>query len=166
MMVVVGAYVPLLQTILWILVVLAIVWFFRSDLAVLRTAVAKRLESDSSFKIGPVEFGELKQEIARVKSDVDAIGEGVSELFLLTMSEGAYFNLQKLASDEFGPYEMSNSPERELRYLRELGYIAFGSFEKIPRSDRDLSSHVKATTTGKRFVQLRERWTQANHSKV
>ena len=149
-------YVPLIQTVLWILLALVIVRILRPDLAALRRALMERIESGSALKVGPVELGELKSEINAVRNQVNDLGEQVSNLFLLTMSTPMYENLRKLASGKFGRYEKSGGLMRELRHLRDLGYIDCPSITNIPDIGHELLDHLSVTSTGHRFVELRE----------
>jgi hypothetical protein len=67
-----------------------------------------------------------------------------------------YVNLKKLASGNFGQYEISKGLERELYHLRDIGYIKVTSIKAIPKSGENLSDHIEVTETGKMFVELRE----------
>jgi hypothetical protein len=46
----------------------------------------------TALKFGPLELGELKREIASVRSDVDDLNDRVYKLFLLTMSPDMFNN--------------------------------------------------------------------------
>lgn len=69
-------------------------------------------------------------------------------------------NLRKIVSDNFGPYEISESSglRRELYYLRDIGYIHVDSISQLPRKAENLSIYVKPTDTGRKFVSLREKY--------
>lgn len=63
-------------------------------------------------------------------------------------------NLSRLSTDRFGRYRMNGGLERELRHLRDVGYIEVASIRNIPSEGEDLSVHVKITPEGKNFVAL------------
>lgn len=159
-------YVPLIQTVLWVLLILAGILILRPELTELRTAIRKRLEEGSTVKIGPVELGELKlqvtnvrAEVNNVRTDVTDLQDRVARLFLLAMSDNMFNNLRKLASGRFGSFEKSGGLERELRALRELGYLHVpgpGGVGGIPARGDNLSDFAQVTDTGRQFVQLRE----------
>lgn len=150
------AYIPLYQTLLWILLIVALLIYFRPEVKLLREVMAKRLEQGGSLKIGPVELGELKQEITSVRKDIKDINDKVADLFLTTMSPKMYDNLEKLSTGKFGDYIKSKGLERELYHLRDIGYVHVESIKSIPIQDVDLSKYVTVTDTGKKFVALRK----------
>ena len=80
----------------------------------------------------------------------------MAQLFLLAMAEPMYLNLNKLASGDFGKYYMDGALERELRYLRDVGYIEVSSIHSIPHRGDDLSEYVRISPAGLQFIQLRE----------
>jgi hypothetical protein len=80
----------------------------------------------------------------------------INALFLSTMSLAMYQNLRKIVHAPFGPYEMNAGLNRELDYLRTIGYVEIKSLRDIPRSGQDLSDFVRPTETGRQFVRLRE----------
>lgn len=149
-------FVPLFQTLSWIILFIALIFAFRVEIDLLRKALTKRLESGGSVKIGPVEIGELREEVASVRKGLSDISEKISGLFLATMSPAMYFNLRKLREGNFGPYQKSKALERELYHLRDIGYIDVTVISDIPETGQDLSKHVKITETGKLFVELRD----------
>ncbi|MEW5975070.1 MAG: pYEATS domain-containing protein [Acidobacteriota bacterium] len=51
-------FVPLVQTVIWVLLIICGVFLFRSDGASLIVALRKRIERGASFKAGPIEIGE------------------------------------------------------------------------------------------------------------
>ncbi|MGR8932431.1 MAG: hypothetical protein ACU836_17540 [Gammaproteobacteria bacterium] len=142
------AYVPLFQTLLWILLITSLFIYFRSE-------IKKRLEQGGSFKIGPVELGEIKHEISTVRRDIKDMNIKVSDLFLSTMAPSMYKNLEKISTGHFGKYIKSKGLERELYHLRDIGYIEVESIKGIPDQGDDLSIYVSITETGKKFVTLR-----------
>ena len=150
------AYVPLIQTFIWVVGVLLVALIFRKQIVALRDSIDKRLTEGTAFKLGPLEFSELRQRVQRVEHNVDNLQERVSNLFLLSMSGPMYRNLRKLATGRFGPYEKSDALARELRNLRDQGYIEVWSIREVPKTGDELSEHVKVTEMGREFVSLRE----------
>ena len=149
-------FVPLFQTLLWILFALILILIFRPEIKLLRDVLEQRLRKGSSVEIGPIKIGELRAELDFVREGLNEVNEKVASLFLTTMAPPMYVNLKKLASGEFGPYEVSKGLERELYHLRDIGYIEVASIRAIPKSGTNLSDHVKVTGTGRMFVELRE----------
>ncbi len=155
-------YIPLIQTILWILFSLVILILLRKEIRLILNIVTERLLSGSGFKIGPLEVGELKSKIDIVEKEVASVNENVSRLFLLTMAEPMFNNLKKIKTGRFGKYTFSKGLERELYHLRDIGYIDIESIQAIPKEGEDLSEYVKITDAGKVFVQLREEFIDKN----
>jgi hypothetical protein len=151
------AWVPLLQTALWIAFLLALLVIFRREVVALRQEALRRLAQGGSVKIGTLlELGEVKGEVRELRGRVDDISQRVASLFLLTMSPTMYVNLRKLNSGHFGPYEANDGLLRELQHLRDLGYIEAHGLRQLPHSGPDLSQYVTITPTGRDFVSLRE----------
>ncbi|WP_130177791.1 hypothetical protein [Cryobacterium sp. SO1] len=148
-------YVPLLQTGVWVIIAGIVTFVFRKDLAAIRRAVVARLESGSSLRVG---FFEIGEELAKVKDEVGALQNKVSELFLLTMSPAMYENLRKLGTGRFGAFVKSTALERELRHLRDIGYIRIDSIGQLPSEGSQLNDFVDVTQIGGAFIELREGW--------
>lgn len=149
-------YVPLLQTILWVSMILGLVFVFRAEVSLLRKIFAERLRQGAAVTLGPLELGELKDELRSVRTGLNDVNKRIDNLFLATISQPMYENLKKLASGRFGEYEMSSALTRELYHLRDIGYIEVRSIREIPKTGQDLSEHVKITHSGREFVELRE----------
>lgn len=147
--------IPLFQSALWVALALYLVKKFRPEVDLLRKVLNQRLESGGAFKIGPLELGALKEEVKGVAKDLGDLNARVSELFLTTMSSAMYFNLEKLASNRFGSYKMTQGLKRELYHLRDIGYIEVDSISSLPAEGSNLSAYVRVTDTGHRFVSLR-----------
>ena len=148
-------FVPLYQTLVWVLLALIVVFALRRDLGRLRDALVRRVESGGALDVGPVKFGELKAELQTVRNDLTRVENVVAELFLSTMSPAMFENLRKLASGSFGPYELGQALERELYHLRDIGYITVPSVKAIPKEGPELSQYVEVTDPGRKFVELR-----------
>jgi hypothetical protein len=138
-----------METVLW--VILAI-----SGLIVFRESVKERIKAGGSIKAGPFELGQITQDLEGVQEKVSTLSDAISSLFLSTMSGPIYSNLKKLASGNFGSYEMGDALIRELYHLRDIGYITVNSIRSVPSKGDNLSEYVKVTSIGKRFVELRE----------
>lgn len=152
-------YVPLIQTVLWMLLILSGALIMRPELRELRKALVERLKSGGSVKVGPFELGEVKRELAEVRNEVNDLHSRISRLFLLAMSDNMFKNLRKLASGRFGEFEKSAGLDRELRSLRELGYVRAPGphgIGGIPPRGENLSDFVEVTDAGRQFVQLRD----------
>jgi hypothetical protein len=149
-------FVPLYQTVLWLVAIIVVGFVIRTDLHRLWDAIVTRIERGGSLKVGPVEFGELREEVAAVRQHVTRLESAVAELFLATMSDAMFGNLKKLASGRFGAYRMGGALQRELYHLRDIGYIEVESVRSIPPEGTDLSAYVSITEPGRNFVRLRE----------
>ena len=142
-------YLPLIQTFLWVALILFGVLVFRKPLV-------ERIKEGASLKIGPVEFGALEKKVDDVKKEVSDLSDKVANVFLFAMPDSMYANLKKLGSGRFGKFEMSMGLERELYHLRDMGYIQVGSIRAIPHEGDNLSDHVRITGIGQRFLELRD----------
>ncbi len=149
-------FVPLIETILWIGLIVWLITYFQKEFRAFLDALKDRLKAGSSIKVGSIEIGELKKEVKGVRKELSEINEKASDLFLTTMSPNMYFNLRKLNSGNFGDYVMNQGLKRELYHLRDIGYIEVGSISALPYEANNLSDYVKISLTGKKFVELRE----------
>jgi hypothetical protein len=145
--------IPLAQTLLWVALIASLFYFFREDLQLLRRELQKRISSGEQLELGPLKLEKIEKKVAIVEQDVD-----IAKQFLFSMSNPMYDNLKKIASGKFGPYKMEKGSglQRELYHLRDIGYIEAHSIRSIPDSGDNLSSHVKITPIGEKFVNLRE----------
>ncbi|WP_067837833.1 hypothetical protein [Nocardia lijiangensis] len=84
------------------------------------------------------------------------MNERVARAFLTSMSEPMWRNLAKLGGGNFGHYVRNRGLERELRYLRDIGYIDVQSVTQIPEEGDNLSDWVRITKTGREFIALRK----------
>lgn len=149
-------FVPLLQTVLWIAAVFMLLFYFKKEIELVRNILSNRLESGSQIRIGPLEIGELREQVDTVANELNSLNKKVSSLFLTTMSPYMYSNLKKLSSGNFGKYALSKGLKRELYHLRDIGYIEIESITGIPKDGENLSDFVEVTPTGRLFVELRE----------
>ena len=95
-------YIPLLQTLLWVLLVAAMLLIFRKEVALFRDAMSERLRTGGAVEIGFFKLGEIRAELGMVENRVKAVSDAVGSLFLLTMSTHMFSNLEKIASGRFG----------------------------------------------------------------
>jgi hypothetical protein len=151
-----AAWIPLFQTALWVVAVLIMLVVFRRQIGLLRETIDKRLAGGASLKVGPFEFGELTDRVNAVENKVDDLSERVSRAFLVAMSRPMFGNLVRLSMGNFGHYQMHDGFERELRHLRDVGYVEIESIRGIPREGSDLSNYVTVTPEGRNFVALRQ----------
>jgi hypothetical protein len=68
-----------------------------------------------------VEYLKDRQETTESRIN-DAVSR-IDKIFAYTMSESMYLNLQKISSGNFGHFVQSEGLSRELRHLRNIGYI-------------------------------------------
>lgn len=54
-------YIPLLQSILWIALIVFLIQIFRKEISLVRKAVATRLEEGDSVELGPIKLGEIRR---------------------------------------------------------------------------------------------------------
>jgi hypothetical protein len=65
-------------------------------------------------------------------------------------------NLKKLATGHFGHFKDNGGLRRELRHLRDIGYITVkGHIGDLPDEGPDLSEFVTITPVGRQFLELR-----------
>jgi Predicted nucleotide-binding protein containing TIR-like domain len=80
----------------------------------------------------------------------------LESLFAFTMSDSMFDNLKKIETGNFGLYQNSGGLRRELRHLRDIGYIVCkGHIGHIPEKGDNLSNFVSITPVGKKFVDFR-----------
>lgn len=144
---------PLIQNLSWIIFISALIYYFRTELKILRESFIDRLKRGSSIRFGIIELGEKVEE---VKNDLENTNQKISRLFITTMGKNLYDNLKKIKDGNFGPFHKSDGLKRELYYLRDMGYVDVPSISGIPDSGPNLSEHLVITPLGKEFVELRE----------
>ena len=87
---------------------------------------------------------------------IAAVNQKLDTLFVLSISDWQYSNLEKIVSGKFGSYVRSMGLENDLRHLRNHGYIDVPSVRELPNHGEELCDFVRATETGKLFVELRK----------
>ncbi|WP_026731246.1 hypothetical protein [Fischerella sp. PCC 9605] len=99
----------------------------------------------------------LNKKITTTKNRVD-------KLFVLSIPESMYKTLQKINSGNYGNYDLTAKLERELYFLRDVGYIEdMEEIRDIPYKGSNLSNYVKITGTGKQFIELRKSIEEENN---
>jgi hypothetical protein len=112
-----------------------------------------------SFKLRSLERGQ-----ENLRSELDAVRERVTTLFLNTMAPSTYGQLLKLRGRNFFDYHKTEDFEREMTNLRDAGYVADFNWAAIPAGGADLSNHIRITPLGEEFLALRELLTrEAEH---
>jgi hypothetical protein len=100
---------------------------------------------------------EMEHKVESAKQGVKETEKKIDQLFAYTMSDAMFGNLRKLATGAFGHYRNNGGLRRELRHLRDIGYIAVkGHIGDLPDEGGNLSDFVTITPVGKEFVALRE----------
>jgi len=150
--------IPLFQSFLWVILIISLVFYFRRDIQLLRDELRRRIKSGESFELGPLKL--IENKVKDVEKEVN-----VTKQFLLSMGPAMYFNLKKIASGNFGHYEIKewSGLKRELYYLRDIGYIQVDSISKLPEEGGNLSDYVQITDIGKKFVELRQSVLNSNN---
>lgn len=103
---------PLLQTLLWVLLIAAIVGRFHRQIHDLLTALTKRIEAGSPVKAGPFELGEQvkpqtpAQQRAKVEKEVDALllerpSEGTASKSVTSQTTRADLQARYLLAEDF-----------------------------------------------------------------
>lgn len=97
-----------------------------------------------------------RADLEALRYRVDEAERRTSDLVRLALPREVFACLRKLAGRRYGPYAMGTGLERELRYLRQLGYVDVPSIGAVPKHGAELSDFVKVTPAGERFVELRD----------
>jgi hypothetical protein len=100
-----------------------------------------------SFKLRSLE---RRQEV--LQSELDAVRERVTRLFLNTMAPSMYGQLVKLRAGHFRDYEKTKDFEREMTNLRDAGYVADFDWDAIPAFGADLSAQIRITPLVRSFL--------------
>jgi len=103
-------------------------------------------------------INDAKDKAASAEKIVKESERKIDQLFANTMSDSMYGNLKKLTKpDGFGKFENNGGLRRELRHLRDVGYIKMNCHVgDLPDEGYNLSDYAKITPVGKEFVNLRE----------
>ena len=99
----------------------------------------------------------VEHKVESTEQGVKRTEKKIDQLFAATMSDSMFENLRKVASGAFGHFRNSGGLRRELRHLRDIGYITVkGHIGHLPDQGNNLSDFVTITPAGKEFVALRE----------
>jgi hypothetical protein len=100
---------------------------------------------------------DVERKVETTKQEIKKTEQKIDKLFAYTMSPSMATNLRKVAAGNFGHFRNSSGLQRELRHLRDIGYIDVkGNLGDLPDEGNELSDFVTATPTGKDFLALRE----------
>ena len=94
--------VPLLQTLTWVIFIAGLLIYFREEIKVLRKEIQSRIQQGHGLELGPIKLLERKVEEVRLEVDI-------AKSFVLSMGDYMYANLAKIATGNFGPYEMDEN---------------------------------------------------------
>jgi hypothetical protein len=100
---------------------------------------------------------DVEQKVESAEQGVKKAEKKIDQLFAYTMSDSMFGNLRKLAAGNFGHFRNNGGLRRELRHLRDVGYVTVkGHIGDLPDEGSNLSDYVTVTPVGKDFVSLRE----------
>jgi hypothetical protein len=145
--------ISLFQSLVRIVFIVWLNYYFREDIKLLRVELQRRIKSGEQIESGPLRLRKVEEKVTNVEHDVK-----ITKQFLLSMSKSMYDNLVKIASGNFGRYkmEMGSGLQRELYHLRDISYIDIFSIRNIPNEGINLSDYVKIKPIGEKFMELRE----------
>jgi hypothetical protein len=108
---------------------------------------------------------EIRSRQDTAESRIQEAEQKIDRIFAYTMSDAIFLNLKKLSTGRFGQFANSGSLRRELRHLRDIGYITVnGHIGDLPPQGADLSRFVSITPVGAQFVRFREGLERADES--
>jgi hypothetical protein len=103
------------------------------------------------------QLSDLESRQETTESRINETERRIDRIFAYTMSESMFATLKQLSTGRFGPFKNSAGLRRELRHLRNVGYVTVkGAVVDLPSEGDNLSEFVTVTLVGKQFVQLRE----------
>jgi hypothetical protein len=155
--------VPLIQTLIWVALLLAVLIFLRPEIILIRRVLTERVERGGAVKIGPLEIGELRDEIHHIEKRQGAIEERqgtlesrmVRMLITVLVTEFEVQKLKGLAAE--GPFNVSFhwDMQNELKHLDAMRLVQ-------PREGYGLVSIQDHSQSGeqfdlKRYVQITDR---------
>lgn len=111
----------------------------------------------SDAKVGK-EIRDLKSRQETTESRISEAEKKIDRIFAYTMSDSMFLNLKKLSTGRFGRFKNNGGLRRELRHLRDIGYVNVVGTRvgEIPSEGSDLSDFVRVTPIGKEFIEFRE----------
>ena len=156
---IIQSLIPLLQSLLWIIFSVIIIFVFKQELATIIKILEGKIKESKNLKIGPLEINDIKMHVDKLGHKISNLNDNIREIFLLSMGTNMYNNLRKIDSGNFGSYKnlkKDSGLQRELFYLRDIGYIDVSHIRELPEEGNNLSDYVKITELGKQFVFIRE----------
>ncbi len=100
---------------------------------------------------------DVERKVERTEKDVRKTEKKIDYLFAYAMSNSMFGNLRKLATGRFGHFRNNGGLLRELRHLRDVGYIEVkGHIGNLPTEGPNLSDYVTVTPVGSEFVTFRK----------
>ena len=103
------------------------------------------------------QLSNLESRQETTESRINETERRIDRIFAYTMSENMFSTLKKLSTGKFGPFQNNRMLRRDLRHLRDIGYVTVnGPIGDLPGEGDNLSEFVTVTLVGKQFVQLRE----------
>jgi hypothetical protein len=134
----------------------------------LLTSKVQGLQSISFGKEGFRAVAQLQRRTAKLEREI-------ADLIIMSMGKDAFDNLTKVASGNFGRYEIKEHEglHTELYYLRNLGFVKLrddvkesvgNSIHRLPREEGQLSKYIEVTPIGRKYIALRETWLAARDS--
>jgi hypothetical protein len=150
------SYIPLFQSILWISLILTLLLFFRTEIALVRGVLSKRLEEGAPFEFGWLKLGEIRKEQQRQAKEIT----WVKLLVKLVISDYERMHLQNLASA--GPFiaevHQGSTFEWELRHLLSLKLVERlpkkGVRSLISQGKGDIKAHLYISEQGKAYLKV------------
>ena len=107
------------------------------------------------LRIGPLELGDSQMDVHDIVRELGDLNARMSELFPITASSADHYNLQKLASNGSGRFQMTHGLRRELYHLHGIGYVEVDFLFSLASEGPSLLAYVHATETGRSSVALR-----------
>jgi hypothetical protein len=117
-------WIPLFQTLVWPIFVIALVVYFRTTWSTILGAIAERIRSGASIKAGPggIELGAIT---AVVKQEVNKLEQDVVDLLISTVLDAyEYVTLQKIRGDRPNDsFKFTTKGHAQLERLVNVGLI-------------------------------------------
>ncbi len=117
------AFAPVLQTLLWVSLILFLLWYFRKEVEVIRKVLTKRVESGSSIEIGPIKLGER---LEKIESSLEETKESVEGLLEHQRAmEEEYLKLSDIYDPQATIKDIDNLGRTLKSHARGLGSLSF-----------------------------------------
>lgn len=112
---------------------------------------------EGGIELGPQGVRMALRKVEQVDEELRRTQQRLDRLFLLTMSDTMYYNLDKLARHDFPKFKLGPGLQRELNHLRDIGYIKLRQDETLtdlPKEGSYLSQYIEVTERGCEFIEL------------